>query len=639
MENVSLISPLNVIQPRITSPPSINEKQVSNASETDLISPSSMVGRESTMSPQSATRRMPSINGTAPVLNQSSPSSVHFFNDYASLNNVPPFLHTIYQTSRAELAIYDQLIQKKVSAMGSKLNGVDVVVGIPFYTEITNIISVLVTLKEVFKQRKQRALLCVIGEFSRSDMVESIPLHQLQDDETDGESYVHIETFWKSHPKYASKPFTVRACQVVANSANSGQGAHLCIMDADIQFNHWELSAMSLMRALLDPLLALPGKDDTPEQTINQSEPPTYFHPQFPLTDLVRPPAASFVLLNAPRSFIADDALIHLFTYLMTYAYTGQHIHQSHGGEFSIHKSLNRAFLLDETLVYRGCYCVEAQMVVRALQEPAPQPQQYGGYALEMLMKGKWHAKITLNKLLQMDDKHAARIDLVSEKVFNDALLFAGIDGFTAVEPMHLRTGGLTKTLNPDPNNQSMKVLCPTATKKEMMAMIKAYYIVLLNHQSDGSLPIDSIIVQEFIPLLHSQIAKVPGEKGWNTIVSRKPSVEQSPLIVFGAEEWARYTMEALKVYSNIPVGRTDPEKVKETKQRFACMSANRLIWLVGALAFLNDHGDGLWGQMHQKMHDTYAPAFRLRYLIDIVGIDPQQAADLVQSEEGRAQQ
>ncbi len=35
-----------------------------------------------------------------------------------------------------------------------------------------------------------------------------------------------------------------------------GAGAHLLIVDADIQFNHWELSAKSLVCALLNPLLA-----------------------------------------------------------------------------------------------------------------------------------------------------------------------------------------------------------------------------------------------------------------------------------------------------------------------------------------------------------------------------------------------
>ncbi len=35
-----------------------------------------------------------------------------------------------------------------------------------------------------------------------------------------------------------------------------GAGAHLLIVDADIQFNHWELSAESLVCALLNPVLA-----------------------------------------------------------------------------------------------------------------------------------------------------------------------------------------------------------------------------------------------------------------------------------------------------------------------------------------------------------------------------------------------
>ena len=671
----------------------------------------------------------------APSTNSSSlkdlPSSPHFFNGLYSLHSLPPSLLSHYTSHRSELEVFDSHIRRKAADLRHKLDDIDVVVGIPFYTEITNIISVLVTLKEVFQQRRQHACLLVIGEFSRSDLVESIPLHQLEDhdddeeeDEDDGSgrgrrrSYVHIETFWKPHPKYASKPFTVRALQVMADSANAGHGAHLIIMDADIQFNHWELSAMSLMRALLDPLMQLKGKKEdgtdyhnlhttattadsstsssrqpsaTVLSTLNPtpSNPPprksstSSFHPQYPLRDLDRPPPASFVLLNAPRSFIADDALIHLFSYLMTYAYTGQHIHQSHGGEFSIHRQLNRALLADESIVYRGCYCVEAQMVCRALHEEevvltaadtaggaggggggggaasGEGVQEYGGYVLEMLMKGKWHAKINLNKLLQLDANNSARLDLVTEKVFTDAILFSSLGLHSTPGAVHLRTGGLTKTPNPDPNQQSMKVLCPVATKKEILLMIKSYYVILLGQQADGSLPIDSSIVQELIPLLHSKLAKLPGEKGWNHVVNQRkpptplttPSSHAHPSpppppsgkdksLVFGPDEWAKYTMEVVKIFLSAyqAVG-SDADRVRQAKVRAACVGANRIVWLLGALAFLNEHSTGSWGVMHESMHRVYAPVFRKRFLVDIMGLSGAEAEETVRQETANAQQ
>ena len=656
-----------------------------------------------------------------------------FFDSSISLSNLPPSLLGHYSTHRGELEVFDAAIRKKAGTMLGKLQGIDVVVGIPFYTEITNIISVLVTLKQVFRQRRQSALLLVIGEFARSDMVEQIPLHQLEDDEDDMDgaldeddaddgdddfdarhTAVHIESFWKPHPKYASKPFTVRALQVMADRANGGRGAHLIIMDADIQFNHWELSAMSLMRALLDPLMALHSKDEQTQQPdddeqltqqqgaqaqsqsdANEQSDSSHtrgrslsngspFHPQFPLRDLDRPPAASFVLLNAPRSFIADDALVHLFSYLLMFSYTGQHIHQSHGGEFSIHKQLNRSLLQDESIVYRQCYCVEAQMVCRALLEPTPnasspvgEQHTYGGYVLEMLMKGKWHAKINLDKLLQLDAANNARLDLVTDKIFTDALLFASLGLCSTVGRVHLRTGGLTKTPNPDPNQQSVKVLCPIATKKEMLRAVKQYYLQLLAAQADGSLPIDSSIVQELIPQLHSKLAKLPGDKGWNHVVTALPlslppprstgqlavgstisrsssnsslrgrashmkrSVSGEQLLVFGCDEWSRYTMELLKVYRDAThtSAADDKQRARDSSRRQAAVTANRVIWLLGTLAFLNQHSNGSWGDMHKAMHSTYAPMFRRRFLTDIAAMDSDEVERLMQQHEQQQQQ
>jgi len=45
---------------------------------------------------------------------------------------------------------------------------------------------------------------------------------------------------------------------------------------------------------------------------------------------------------------------------------------------------------------------------------------------LEWLMKGKWHAKITLSKLLRVEpETERTRLDFVSEKLFDDCLFFA----------------------------------------------------------------------------------------------------------------------------------------------------------------------------------------------------------------------
>ncbi len=41
-------------------------------------------------------------------------------------------------------------------------------------------------------------------------------------------------------------------------------------------------------------------------------------------------------------------------------------------------------------------------------------------------MKGKWHAKITLSKLLAIDNKTGkTRLDCVTEKLFNDCILLS----------------------------------------------------------------------------------------------------------------------------------------------------------------------------------------------------------------------
>ena len=694
--------------------------------------------------------------------------------------SLPPFLAAIYHSSRTELAVYDALIhQKIVTELGtSQLREVEVVVGIPFYTEVANIHSVLVTMRDVFQSRKQRALFVILGEFARQDCVEDITdCHEIEMGETwEKDAYVSIETMWKPHPKYASKPWTVRALQTIASycgpdiaptspvtagavgatsSKNSRAGAHLLIMDADIHFNHWELSALSLVNALLDPLMQWdespngPLMHRPPSSTIASEmrnehiasilpppqlvscEQPIYptplplelasscqspdggeqsFSPIFAVrspseypantqipvipqpsrnstTIKSRAPPANFVVLNAPRSFFADDAIVHLVTYLHTYMTLGLEIHQGHGGEFSIHRDLNRAFLQDDTLVYDRTYCVESQMAHRAafihpishgalfpsitasrvagsaanstVSSPAgtaAPPMSFPGSAsasassaapthpamltgssvLEVLMKGKWHAKITLNKLLAFEGESAvqnlvlhagsplpasamspsgatvisspsagsastypapaapaaapavagakpvalsrARIDLVSEKLFNEDVFFSSMHLLSSrgssPRPMQHHVGGPHYVPEPDPKAQSLKVLAPTSTRKQMVKSVKVYYHVLLTEHVSSvgangvankamNLPIQSAFVQEFLPLLHRLVCKRQSSIAVNYIITHARSsevggawhssqisnIEKEKYLIFGPQEWAAYTVELLKVY------------------------------------------------------------------------------------------
>ena len=131
--------------------------------------------------PTTSPNKLRGASLSSPTSMKDLPSAPRFFEGLHSLHSLPPSLLSHYTTTRSELDAFDAIIRRKAADLHHKLSDIDVVVGIPFYTEITNIISVLVTLKEVFQQRKQHACLLVIGEFSRSDLVESIPLHQLED--------------------------------------------------------------------------------------------------------------------------------------------------------------------------------------------------------------------------------------------------------------------------------------------------------------------------------------------------------------------------------------------------------------------------------------------------------------------------
>lgn len=171
----------------------------------------------------------------------------------SATESLPPFLRAIYASSSAELATYDALIRAQVAAEldPSKMRNVGVVVGIPFYTESANIHSVLITMRDVFQLRRQRALFIIMGEHARQDCVASITdcAEIERGEEWEKESFVCIETMVKPHAKYASKPWTVRALQVIASlcgpdgPAAAGAdpdakpvpiGAHLLIMDASV---------------------------------------------------------------------------------------------------------------------------------------------------------------------------------------------------------------------------------------------------------------------------------------------------------------------------------------------------------------------------------------------------------------------
>jgi len=218
-----------------------------------------------------------------------------------------------------------------------------------------------------------------------------------------------------------------------------------------------------------------------------------------------------------------------------------------------------QALLRDKSLFYRDAYCMECQFACRAVVKCADaarandeadlaagkgksktsegdqhdhdhdhnengddDKRAHEGGVLEWLMKGKWHAKITLSKLLAIEPKtDRTRLDFVTEKLFDDAILFTslGIGADHSLHPVlsptpartttrqprpahHLRpphlplgqwvtngTGGLSKRQQPDPRQQSMRVLAPPATRKELVVASKDYYQRLLtNHLTQGTL-------------------------------------------------------------------------------------------------------------------------------------------------------
>jgi hypothetical protein len=62
-------------------------------------------------------------------------------------------------------------------------------------------------------------------------------------------------------------------------------------------------------------------------------------------------------------------------------------------------------------------------------------------------------------------------------------------------------------------------------------------------------------------------------------------------------------------------------------------IGAHRLVWLMGSIAFLNDHSHCLWGHMHSTLHEIYAPIFRFKYLTEFIGVDPHSARERLKRE------
>ena len=505
-------------------------------------------------------------------------------------------------------------------------------------------VSQLVTLRQVFLERQQKvreqvlsffgpantrnvqALILVIGEFSRSDLVSDINISDIEEPEPgqpNACAYTSIQSFWKPSARYVGKPWSVRAAQLVAAAV----GAHLMIVDADIQLNHFELSGHSLVRTLIEPLAGIlpPLADDCD----------------------VSPPPAAAVSLNAPRSYLSDDGIVHLFSSLFMHAVLGTHVHQPHGGEFSLSKDANIALLSDPALHYTDSYCVQMQALTHLLAKK-------GLVVVEKLMRGKWHAKIGLAKILKPSTANGkCRIDLVTERLFEDAMWLSAQGITSAAARVYVIASGKTHELAqddeggsylcrwvessrllprihvsgggsvthaaaapnssaaapregypgvyPDPNAQQMCVLAPPASRRELMAALRQFLREFL-HVHLAHMP-DCYFTQAALPVLH---AACNAPRGVFRVV---PSPQEGPSgddpIVFGADAWAASTAALMRVYAESAAG---------SDTRRAVVSANRLSWLLGALAWVNVAARDDWGAAHERMEEYYA-AFRRAFL------------------------
>lgn len=82
--------------------------------------------------------------------------------------NTPGFIDRRQEAAAREVAEFDLLMSRKVKQMPpSKLKNIDLVVGIPFYTEISNIVSVLVLPTfAFFHLHKEQALQRIVSPHS-----------------------------------------------------------------------------------------------------------------------------------------------------------------------------------------------------------------------------------------------------------------------------------------------------------------------------------------------------------------------------------------------------------------------------------------------------------------------------------------
>jgi len=529
----------------------------------------------------------------------------------------PSCLEATHSRSVADTKEFDAAIHKKIGLLSHKLDGISAVVGVPYYNELSNVISVIVTMREVFQQRKLNVLIVVLGEFDRSDLVELINAEEIEEGEGNDEPYVRIETFWKPAPKFKFKPWSVRCFQLMAAAANKGAGTHVLVVDADVQFNHWELSAHSLINTLLGPLLAHDSQSEEGSGDLQLG----------PVSIPACPHPALAVCLNAPRSFHADDGLVHAFSFLMVYAMLGVEVHQIHGGEFSIHSSLNKALLADATLVHHDTYCLQEQVTVRALTGVGDCP---AGDVAEFLMKGKWHAKISLSKLVNpCTPDGRSKLHLVAERLFGEALLLQSEKINTCEGKMVGCLGGLSVRQDPDPQLQTMRVLAPPAARREMLHTLKAFFTdLLVAHLTEGHvhLPVSSVFVQTTVPLLHIACRKDIG-RGYLHILPAAPEgglAAGGGALVFGPREWATNTCELLSIYaaSNTLV-KSSPDlsfrggslQERADLVRRAAVTATCLVWLLATIAFLNRQCRGTWGDMNAALKSDYMHIFRETYL------------------------
>jgi hypothetical protein len=360
------------------------------------------------------------------------------------------------------------------------------------------------------------------------------------------------------------------------------------------------------------------------------------------------------VSLNAPRSYLSDDGIVHLYSTLLMHGSLGTHVHQPMGGEFSLHASFNAALLAGESqggtlppVTYDDAYCVQSQLLTRALAGSH-------GPVVERLMRGKWHAKIGLAKILHAPGAHGkSRIDLVTERMFDDVMALASarctgavgdVDiiaagrtfrlskdgapgaawvqrsrqmegthvaaaaGASAVSPRGYAAGRPQGSVYPDPLAQQMCVLAPPIARKEIWAALKAFLREFFARDL-ACMPDNCSFADEVLPLLH---CACNAPRGAFRVADTKGAMlgTEPAAAVFGPEAWARATASLLRAYRAAPPG---------SDARRAVVHANRLSWLLGALAFLNSTVAGDWGAAHERL-DAYCVAFRAAYLRDFIG-------------------